>query len=637
MNKQPITKLSTILLIFVLLTSLWFRFPRIGADLPYFYNEDEAHHFNRVVNMVKSGDWNPHYFHKPSLHFYLRMPVVAASFLWTVREGNIKKIEEIRTRDSFGIADYAFTASHPGIVKWNRAFSVLLSLGCVFLTFLILQQLAISQFGSILGALIAGMSPSFIEHSAVIGVDVVMSFFCLLASYFALLTYKNFSIKSIWILGIICGLAISSKYNALPIAILPLMVCLLSKKYSFVTIIISLISVDLGFILGSPYVLVEFPLFLNQLAYEIWHYGVAGHVGHTAEPGIAQAVFYSKWLIKDAVGITIFLTSIVGWFYLFKTKKGVLVLLFPTLFILLMVFQKANFTRNMIVILPYLGIFSIMACEKFLSLKLLQSRLLQYKWLVLVILLAQPFFTSLHERNLLSATPESRNELTSWLKDNIKENISIAIAGELWLSPEAFNGAGIQQVSEKKESPFSLLQKGYSYLVTGSNYLFEKPAYLTELQSIAGTSEIQRIVKNPEIKIYELNQKNFFTWKTLAVTPDLPTINLNKDSVINECAVQDENRCWLTTTYTKFTLPTDLKTLKLKAISPWKEQELAVITPTDIKKFKINQNEEVNLEVPLTSKELNEPIFIHLAKVLSPASQKVNEDRRRLGASLLVE
>ena len=77
-------------LFFLLFLAVWVRAPYVSKDLPYFYNEDEAHHFNRVVNMVKSGSFDPEYFHKPSLNFYLRMPVVAASFLWEVSKGRIR-------------------------------------------------------------------------------------------------------------------------------------------------------------------------------------------------------------------------------------------------------------------------------------------------------------------------------------------------------------------------------------------------------------------------------------------------------------------------------------------------------------------------------------------------------------------
>ena len=82
---------------------VWWR-PWIEGGLPYLYQEDEAHHHNRTVEMVKEGRFNPNYFLKPSLHFYLRMPVIAAGFLYEVSQGRVRKLEELKTRDPRGLA-----------------------------------------------------------------------------------------------------------------------------------------------------------------------------------------------------------------------------------------------------------------------------------------------------------------------------------------------------------------------------------------------------------------------------------------------------------------------------------------------------------------------------------------------------
>ena len=79
-----------LLILALLVGAFYLRFPTINQGMPYFYDEDEAHHFNRTMNMAKSGDYNPHYFHKPSLHFYLRMPVVFGAYLWAKQHGYLK-------------------------------------------------------------------------------------------------------------------------------------------------------------------------------------------------------------------------------------------------------------------------------------------------------------------------------------------------------------------------------------------------------------------------------------------------------------------------------------------------------------------------------------------------------------------
>ena len=38
-------------LVGVIVFGLWLRYPLVGGGMPYFYSEDEGHHFNRLVNM----------------------------------------------------------------------------------------------------------------------------------------------------------------------------------------------------------------------------------------------------------------------------------------------------------------------------------------------------------------------------------------------------------------------------------------------------------------------------------------------------------------------------------------------------------------------------------------------------------
>jgi len=274
----------------------------VGEGLPFFYREDEAHHFNRLAEMAKSGSFDPVYFHKPSLHFYLRMPVFGASFLWTVKKGAIRSVQEGGTRDDYGVGDYAFSASHPGIVKWSRSFTVLLGLALIPLAFLIALQLSSSTSGALLAAAAVAASPPLIEEGAVIGVDILMATMCLLSVALALRLFERFSLSALWICSLCCGLAVSSKYNAAPIALLPVAVCLLSRRISWSTFAACAAGPALGFLAATPYLFAHFPLFLDQVAYEIWHYGVAGHAGYMAEPGWAQFVFYLRWLNFEALG-----------------------------------------------------------------------------------------------------------------------------------------------------------------------------------------------------------------------------------------------------------------------------------------------------------------------------------------------
>ncbi len=93
--------------------------------------------FYIIVNMMKTRDMDPHYFHKPSLHFYLRMPSVAIGYYWAKKNGEIQNFQQIVSSDPFGIANYSFSSSHPRILKVARSFTVLLQIASIFLAYLI--------------------------------------------------------------------------------------------------------------------------------------------------------------------------------------------------------------------------------------------------------------------------------------------------------------------------------------------------------------------------------------------------------------------------------------------------------------------------------------------------------------------
>ena len=484
------------LLIIPLLIGFCFRSPMVDRELPYFYNEDEAHHFNRVANMVKSGSFNPEYFHKPSLHFYLRMPVLAASFLWNVREGHIKTLDELRTTDNFGVAKYAFTASHPGIVKWNRMFSLLLSLGMIAasviaVTLIFPKAHAVFPIGA---GLLAALSPPLIRESAMIGVDPVFSFFTLLASLLCLVSLKN-SKYLLWA-SISAGLAVSSKYNALPIIFVPVLTSILLGSYrrSFLLLALSLAA----FILGSPYILAELPLFLNQFAYEIWHYKIAGHVGNEGTPGISQALFYMKWLKNDGMFIPGLILALIG---LFKFNRQLFVWLsFPALFFLLMIDQKVNFTRNMSVIIPYLCV--LVGAGGYFIYERLRFKvvLISFIPIILILPMTEAFIL------ISSKAEDTRDQVEFFLKESLELNKKVFIAGELQLSPYIYRYPQVKVFKQEGSSLEALIAEGAEVIV------FFNPAPTIDLElvepiiQLAGLLGPQRIVKNPSLSIYKVRK-----------------------------------------------------------------------------------------------------------------------------------
>lgn len=117
---------------------------------------------------------------------------------------------------------------------------------------------------------------------------------------------------------------------------------------------------------AAPYALLDLPEFLNDMAFESWHYGTAGHGSATGEPGLLQAWFYFRWFShQTAVGLGVVLLSGIGMARLARGReaRAVVFLLFPALFFALMANQKVSFTRNVLVLLPALAVLAAIGLE----------------------------------------------------------------------------------------------------------------------------------------------------------------------------------------------------------------------------------------------------------------------------------
>lgn len=642
-------------IIIILCISLFCRAYTISAGLPYFYDEDEAHHFNRVVNMAKSGDMNPHYFHKPSLHFYLRIPVVWLSAYWAKSKGHIENIEDIRTHNKYGIADYAFTASHQGVVKWNRAFSVILSLLIVVFTYLTALILTKSALISFAAALITAVSPPLIAYAATIGVDTLMSLMCLISVFFSVLYHHKPRTINLLAACIFAGLAISSKYNALPIVAAPLFSCFFSNKLSKKSFLTCSFLPLFVFFLTSPYILISLPTFIQDISYEIWHYSVAGHEGHDQARGFPQVIFYSKWILNEALGYCLACLAAAGLiFALFSRIKAQLIFLsFPLLYFLMMILQKANFTRNMLVIIPFLSILAAIALFKFINLVNLPRRTSSIIFLlILSISIFQPLNISLKEKGAWSEIEESRSILTEWIFANNDLKIETALAGQLQADPRIPTSLqNVTTVDQETSTPDSLLIQGYDRIIISKAHdpaKYSASPFLEKFIEFQGSGELQRIIKNPAIEVYNVMLQEIDNRRlsdTLKVCKHCK-LNLLQNESVYSCDPNSlkpgEDYCWLKNRFNLITIPglSDRLSEKgtaeiiIKIMSPWDHNRIGFSLQEKNKEILLAKGGEWNeYKVSISQSDLIEKdtIFIAVEKVLSPAKLRLGKDQRRLG------
>jgi 4-amino-4-deoxy-L-arabinose transferase-like glycosyltransferase len=633
-----VKRIVTIWIVFAipLLIGAYLRTPYLFNDLPYFYDEDEAHHINRTIDMAKSGDLNPHYFHKPSLHFYLRQITIELGLQWISYHGTPLNLEEVRTRDPYGLARYAFSASHPQLIPWVRLPSLIGSLLCIFCSAFI-GFLLQGRSSALCAGMITALVPPLIENSGTVGVDTLMAAFCLMTTCVAMYGFQSRSQKLIALAALLAGCAASTKYNAAPIGIVPLAALfLLGERRIKPYVVLSLLP-GITFIACSPFILIELFTFIEQIRYEMWHYAVAGHEGHSNKPGLAQALFYLTWFSEHSFGLLGTVLALVSpALYLFTTRAPnqrrllVIAAIFPAVYIAFMCLQKVNFTRNMLVALPYLSAGIGIAANLMGTLvvhygKNLQPRAQLIAPLTSLVMLALIGASApLYPPTRATPQQESRSLLSEERTRWIKPEKEVAVDGELQLSAPFLWQRGVTALTLNKTSAFELFNAGYDTVIASN--LWETP--LLPQEKIAGNELPQRIVKNPTILRYELPASLFLPLRAQSKLPP-PT-------QLSTCAESLEGHCWLVHRLTQIELPPEASTeaTTIKVMTQWLPQKIALYGEELVHTFTESERGQwVSITIPPRGAEAP-PCILEITTIRSPKEHYISNDARRLGVAV---
>ena len=212
------------------------------------------------------------------------------------------------------------------------------------------------------------------QHSTYIATDTITtSLLCLWIFLISFVKSETSAKNKHFFYALTCmaaGMAISGKYNAVIIMLPTLLVPfwdkkLLNDKHWIITVVRAGLFSLLGFILTSPFFIFDFLQFTSNMLYEFSHYTRMGHEG-------AQSAPYWSRMYKDIVFLNDNFTfkGMGGWFlYLslpaclilskMNNKKNdylPLILLFPLVFQLLMAKTLVSFSRNMLMVIPFISL-----------------------------------------------------------------------------------------------------------------------------------------------------------------------------------------------------------------------------------------------------------------------------------------
>jgi len=334
------------LLVLILLLGSLLYMRGVSFGLPFFYHWDEPALVQIGARVVQDGEFNPRWFHYPTLPGYLQAAAYAACFLF-----HTAGAEEYRTIQQFPLHLFYL---------WGRSLTVALALGAALATALLAARTTRRPVAALAAAPALLLALGFFEEARYITPNVPSALFAVLA---VLALGNGLRRHQFALAGLLAGLAMGCKYN-LVVLLVPLLVAALftgeqkDRSGAAGRGAILLGTAAAGFLVSTPFLLTELPTFLNHFGFELHHYRAAGHVG--AE-GQGNTVFYLRHLLMTGLGIPLFAAALLGLLNaVVRDRKALLhpVFLFPPLYLIALSMMKVNFTRNLVPLYPFFAIWA---------------------------------------------------------------------------------------------------------------------------------------------------------------------------------------------------------------------------------------------------------------------------------------
>jgi Dolichyl-phosphate-mannose-protein mannosyltransferase len=390
---------------------------------------DEMEIVGRAVRFL-SGDLNPHFFHYPTLYFYL-IGTLFAGYAGVLGLGG-HALGDV-------LADAAVDPS--AFLVLARGVTALIGVGSVWAVYALGRAMSGRATG-LWAALILSVAPLHVRDSHFATTDVPLTLFLVLSVLFVLRAYRVRRWQDYALAGVFAGLSVSTKYvglvmpGALAVAYALRVVEDVGERGPQVALRAALRdpgpwvfggAMAMAFTLTSPYSLLDWALFSTHFRFQLGH--LSG--GHGVDLGIG-GWYHLRYTLPLAVGWPVFVTALAGAVVAWRSRwRETLVLLaFPLLFYASTFGSRTLFLRYMLPIVPFLALFAGYALSR------AQMRFGPLRSSVVaaaaVVLLAGPLYRSLVTDRLLGRT-DSRVLAAEWLLGEVgRGSYTVYQTGTRW-------------------------------------------------------------------------------------------------------------------------------------------------------------------------------------------------------------
>jgi|GEM_PF-358088 len=452
-------------LVAIVLLGLALRLWGINFGLPYTYAPDEPSHLLVTLQIVKTGDLNPHWWYYPSLMFYLNAAALGLFFLAGRLAGAFTTLADLPPPHV--VAMGVGRLDLPGELLVSRGLVALFSAAAIVLVYLIGRRLHANKWVAAVAALLFAVSPTVVDHSHRFGPDIFALFFSLASFLFAVQIVDEPKLGRYLAAGVAAGLAIASKYNA-GVILIPFIVAHF-LRFGFSgwrrkELYLGLAATGLAFVAAVPFAVLDFPRFWEGVRWQIFSYSTEGHAG---QEGNAWQ-WYVSYLLGTEGGM-VALAALCGAYSLFAHSNKLLILIsFPLVYLLFVSQLLVRNARTSMLIIPFLDLLAAVLIVNVHEWMIGTQRFRRAVVAAVVaavgaLVIVPPMQTALAD-NIRLTQPDGRETARQWLEANLPAGARVAEeAYAPYLDAKRFVVQGFDALAD--HPPAWYVQNGFEYLI----------------------------------------------------------------------------------------------------------------------------------------------------------------------------
>ena len=391
------------------------RFWGIGFGLPHWWaRPDEESMIIPAVRMA-GGALNPHWFHWPSLYMYVLAGPYALYIAYQRARGAAIPAE---------LSDFYF--AHPGTFQLiDRGLSAALGVLSVYVVYR-LGRLASTPRAGLIGAFFLALAPLHVRDSHFGTADVAAAFIVLVAAWAIVRWYTAPSRARLVIAGACCGLAASTKYNAVLILVpagIAIVLAAIERRERRRALTGDLLVVAgvaaLAFVIGTPYALLDHSAFLAGVR------DVGQHLsaGHGVDLGAGWS-YHPRVTLRYGLGLPLLATAVVGmvWMAIEKPRIAALLLSFPLVYFAAAGSTHLVFFRYAIPLIPFLCLAAAYAIGRLPP---------AGSWIIAALVMA-PAAVDVVRMDRLLARTDNRVLAAAWIEERFPGGASVYQSGAIY-------------------------------------------------------------------------------------------------------------------------------------------------------------------------------------------------------------